>query len=100
MNYHKVTEDILTCIKRIPYGKVTTYGSIAASIGHPRGARQVSRVLASLSEKESLPWHRVVNAEWRISLKGDGARIQLQLLRDEGIIFENQRVAHGHRWTP
>ncbi|MBU0984149.1 MAG: MGMT family protein [candidate division Zixibacteria bacterium] len=82
------TEKALAVIQSIPEGKVMTYGSVAAAAGSPRGARQVVRVLHSLSDKEGLPWHRVVNREGRISLeRGRGYELQKALLEDEGVVF-------------
>jgi methylated-DNA-protein-cysteine methyltransferase-like protein len=75
-------------IKRIPKGKVATYGQIAMLAGDPRGARQVSWVLNSSSEKDKLPWHRVINRQGRISLPENmGYELQRALLSDEGIEF-------------
>jgi methylated-DNA-protein-cysteine methyltransferase-like protein len=77
-------------IKKIPPGRVATYGQIAALAGNPRGARQISWVLHSSSRKENLPWHRVINSKGRISLKpGYGYEIQKQLLEQEGVLFDN-----------
>ena len=45
-----------------------TYGQVAAAAGSPRGARQVVRVLHSMSEKYGLPWHRIINVQGEISL--------------------------------
>lgn len=84
-SFHK---QVVKIIKMIPLGKVATYGQIAAMAGSPRGARQVVRTLHSSSDKEKLPWHRVINARGRISLKPDsGYEIQKAMLEDEGIIF-------------
>lgn len=57
------TEEVIRIIKHIPRGKVMTYGQIAGEAGSPRGARQVVRILHSMSEKYELPWHRVMNAK-------------------------------------
>ena len=79
---------IIEAVKKIPRGKVATYGLIAAVAGNPRGARQVVRALHTSSEKEDLPWHRVVNREGRISLKpGRGYELQIALLEEEGVTF-------------
>lgn len=76
-------------IKKIPQGKVATYGWIAAMAGNPRGARQVARILHSCSRKDNLPWHRIINQKGRISLKhDDGYALQKQLLEKEGIVFD------------
>ncbi len=76
-------------IKQIPAGKVASYGLIAAHAGNPRAARQVAWILHSLSVKEKLPWHRVVNRNGKIALrKFTGYEIQKQLLLQEGVVFD------------
>ena len=90
-------------IKKIPKGRVATYGQIAACAGNPRAARQVVRVLHSSSQKDKLPWHRVINREGRISLKpNQGYEIQKALLLKEGITFDkNDRIDLGRfLWQP
>jgi methylated-DNA-protein-cysteine methyltransferase-like protein len=90
-------------IKRIPKGKVATYGQIAACAGNPRAARQVVRVLHSSSQKDKLPWHRVINREGRISLKpNQGYEIQRALLLKEGITFDKNDTIDLNRflWQP
>jgi methylated-DNA-protein-cysteine methyltransferase-like protein len=73
-------------IKQIPAGKVMTYGQIAAHAGSPRGARQVARLLHSMSSKHQLPWHRVVNAQGQIVIHEEEARFAQQaILEQEGI---------------
>ena len=79
---------VVAIIKKIPKGKVATYGQIAALAGNPRAARQVVRILHSSSQKEQLPWHRVVNRQGQISLRsGSGYETQKELLKEEGIAF-------------
>lgn len=80
------TREVVECIRRIPRGKVAAYGALAAMAGNPRGARQVARLLHALSEREKLPWHRVVNREGRISLPMQGAgEEQRRRLLKEGV---------------
>ncbi len=88
------TDRVKDIIKKIPRGRVATYGQIAAYAGNPRGARQVVRILHSSTGKDKLPWHRVVNREGRIALKpGSGYEIQRGLLRNEGVKFDkNDRI--------
>jgi methylated-DNA-protein-cysteine methyltransferase-like protein len=75
-------------IKRIPPGKVATYGQVAAEAGNPYGAREVARVLHSSSRKDNLPWHRVINRLGRISLsRNQGYDEQKRLLEAEGVEF-------------
>ena len=84
--FHKL---VVKIIKRIPRGRIATYGQIAALAGSPRAARQVVRTLHASSDKEKLPWHRVINGKGKISLKPDsGYEIQKAMLEDEGIIFD------------
>ncbi|WP_105617180.1 MGMT family protein [Vallitalea okinawensis] len=86
------TKKIIEVIKDIPAGMVMTYGQIAAVAGNPRGARQVSRALHSMSKKHHLPWHRVINSQGKISLKGDGFEEQKKLLELEGVRVEKDKV--------
>ena len=76
-----------------------TYGGIARAAGSPRGARQVVRILHSMSRKYKLPWHRVVNAKGMISLTDDesGSLQQLYLL-GEGVVFDGRGVIDLERY--
>jgi methylated-DNA-protein-cysteine methyltransferase-like protein len=79
-------------IKNIPPGKVMTYGQVASLAGSPRGARQVVRILHSMSKKHNLPWHRVINSKGQIGLQDDeGFNIQRLTLESEGIEFSGER---------
>jgi len=76
-------------IRKIPRGKVATYGQIAACAGNPLGARQVVRILHTSSVKDRLPWHRVINRKGQIALKpGHGYEMQKALLQKEGVKFD------------
>lgn len=80
------TRDVINIIKMIPEGKVMTYGQIARVAGNPRAARQVSRILHSMSKKYGLPWHRVINAKGQIAIKDDASRQeQILSLQAEGV---------------
>lgn len=90
-------------IKKIPQGKVATYGHIARMAGNPRAARQVVWVLNSYWKKEKLPWHRVINSRGQISLKpGQGYELQKSLLEKEGVLFDDHNRVNLERflWTP
>ena len=88
----KFTEEVLDIIKTIPKGKVMTYGQIAAYAGNPRGARQVSRILHSMSATHNLPWQRVINSKGSISLTGEAGFVQESMLIDEGINVINRKI--------
>ncbi len=89
----RFTQRALHIITRIPEGRVLTYGRAAALAGNPGGARQISRILHSMSAKYDLPWHRVVNSKGKISLKpSNGYELQKALLESEGIQFSPART--------
>ncbi len=83
---------IYALVRKIPCGKVATYGQIARILGWPRHARQVGYALAATPENIKIPWHRVVNAQGRISLRlthwqSGSDDLQRILLEAEGIVF-------------
>ena len=84
-------EKVYALVRQIPRGQVCAYGDIAAALGSPRKARQVGFALARLPIQlsDEVPWHRVINAQGRISGRGDLVRPELQevLLRSEGVRF-------------
>ena len=80
-------ERIYAAVRRIPSGKVATYGQVASGAGLPRQARLVGYALHRLPADSGVPWHRVVNARGGISLDdryGEG-RLQHTLLEAEGV---------------
>lgn len=80
---------ILAAIRRIPRGKVSTYGAVARSAGFPGAARQVARALHGALD---LPWQRVLGAGGEIKLTGDSAFEQRFRLQAEGVTFRGRRV--------
>ena len=85
------TTEVIRLIKSIPKGKVATYGQIAYLTGLYPSVRRVVWILHSCSEKEGLPWHRVVNSKGTISLRpGKGYKKQKALLKKEGIVFDEK----------
>jgi methylated-DNA-protein-cysteine methyltransferase related protein len=63
---------IYAAVRKIPRGRVTTYGAVARMAGLPRQARLVGYALHALQGASALPWHRVINAQGKLSLAGDG----------------------------
>ncbi len=92
------TENIVRAMASIPEGKVTTYGSIAALAGNPRGARQVVRILNTRSRTDNLPWHRVIRRDGCIALPpGGGFELQKSLLEAENVeVSPDGRVNLAH----
>jgi methylated-DNA-protein-cysteine methyltransferase-like protein len=76
-------------IRRIPKGKVSTYGAIARASGFPGAARQVAQVL---HRGFNLPWQRVLGAGGEIKLRGDSAMEQRFRLEAEGVRFRRRKV--------
>lgn len=94
---------VFEIVRRIPAGKVTSYGQIARMIPHCT-ARMVGYALASLPEENDVPWQRVINAKGRISPHGFGygSAMQRLLLEEEGVQFniENEISFEDYGWTP
>jgi methylated-DNA-protein-cysteine methyltransferase-like protein len=87
-------------VGRIPRGRVATYGQIAALLGYPRAARAVGQAMKSVPPH--LPWHRVVNAQGRISRRANvgGMFTQRVLLEQEGVAVRRGRIRlRQHRWA-
>ncbi|MRN55513.1 MGMT family protein [Paenibacillus monticola] len=85
------TAKVIHIIQSIPEGKVMTYGGIARTAGSPRGARQVVRILHSMSRLHKLPWHRVVNVKGIISIMDEeSSSLQKLYLLGEGILFDEK----------
>ena len=94
--------DIYEIVRRIPRGRVATYGLIAHLAGIPRHARRIGYALAALRE-DGVPWHRVVNAKGEISLRPSvGYAEQRGLLEREGVVFDPAgRIDLGRfQWRP
>jgi len=79
------TGRIIEQILAVPKGRVCSYRDIALKAGIQNGARQTVRVLHSMSKKHNLPWHRIIRSNGSIALTGEGMRIQITLLRKEGV---------------
>jgi methylated-DNA-protein-cysteine methyltransferase-like protein len=80
---------IVATIRKVPRGKVATYGGIARAAGHPGYSRLVARTLHGAFD---LPWQRIVGAGGEIKLRGDYAIEQRLRLEAEGVTFRGRRV--------
>ena len=89
-------------VRDIPPGHVLTYGEVARLSGMPNYARRVSQAMRWAPRELKLPWHRVINAQGRISLPKDSedGRLQKELLEREGVVFIKGRIdldRYGYR---
>jgi methylated-DNA-protein-cysteine methyltransferase-like protein len=82
-------ERIYATTRRIPRGRVATYGQIAELAGLPGHARQVGYAMNRLPEGSDVPWQRVVNAQGRVSPRAEPGweELQRQVLLEEGVVF-------------
>lgn len=85
---------ILAVVRRIPRGKVATYGQIATLAGFARHARQVGYALNDLTSGSDVPWHRVVNARGEVSPRAavGWEDVQRDLLEQEGVELARERI--------
>ena len=81
---------IQAVVRKIPRGKVATYGDVAYAAGYPGAARQV---VWALRATRGLPWHRVLGAGGKILLPGEAGFEQRMRLQAEGVAFHGNRVA-------
>ncbi len=93
---------VLRTVARIPEGKVTSYGAVAAMAGQPRAARGVGWILNRLKPGTDLPWWRVVNREGGLStlkLPTGAGPLQRARLEQEGVRFDSEgRVSEDRFW--
>lgn len=84
-------EKIYEQVKKIPKGKVATYGQIALMAGNPHWSQVVGYALHSNPEPEVIPCHRVVNKQGKLAktFAFGGENVQRDLLKNEGVIFLN-----------
>ena len=83
-------ERIYAIVRRIPRGRVATYGQVAELAGLEGHARQVGYAMHALPPRSNVPWHRVINARGEVSPRtsGDSHELQRFLLEAEGVVFD------------
>jgi methylated-DNA-protein-cysteine methyltransferase-like protein len=104
MSNENFFERVYKVARQIPYGKVTSYGAIAKSLGTARSARMVGWALNASHSLEDVPAHRVVNRKGLLTgkLHFDGTNLMQQLLENEGIVVVDNQVVdfEKHFWQP
>ena len=96
-----INQRIWQVVALIPKGKVATYGEVASQAGMPGAARRVGRSLKEdLPKGSRIPWHRVINAQGRISLPPDSASqyTQRERLEAEGVVFRANKTVDLKRF--
>jgi methylated-DNA-protein-cysteine methyltransferase-like protein len=87
-------ERVYVIARRIPYGKVTSYGAIAKVLGSARSARMVGWAMNAAHNLEDVPAHRVVNKKGLLTGKHhfDGTNLMQQLLESEGVVVVDNQI--------
>jgi methylated-DNA-protein-cysteine methyltransferase-like protein len=93
---------VYTLVKKIPRGKVLTYGQLARALHLPGGARTAGRAMAASPSGQGVPWHRVVGAGGKLLLREPHASLQRKLLESEGLQLAEKRILSfgKHAWNP
>ena len=88
-------------VKKIPRGRVTTYGELAKKLKLPGGARVVGYAMAGCPSGRGIPWHRVVGAGGRLLISEPHASLQRRLLESEGMVLDGRRIdMKRYAWLP
>jgi O-6-methylguanine DNA methyltransferase len=82
---------VISAVRRIPPGRVATYGDVAAAAGRPRAARAVGNIMRTCSARD-VPYHRVVAAAGGLGGYGGNLEMKRALLRAEGILVKGQHI--------
>jgi methylated-DNA-protein-cysteine methyltransferase-like protein len=101
-DFDRWVQNVWQVVEGIPRGHVLTYGEVARLAGMSRAARRVSQAMRRAPRTRKLPWHRVVNAQGRISFPADssGHRQQKERLEREGVVFVKGKIdleKHGYK---
>jgi O-6-methylguanine DNA methyltransferase len=92
---------VISVVRRIPVGRVATYGDVAAAAGRPRAWRAVGNIMRTCSAS-GVPCHRVIAAAGRLGGYGGNLELKRALLRAEGVLVSGTRVRDfvSRRWEP
>jgi methylated-DNA-protein-cysteine methyltransferase related protein len=89
-------------VKKIPRGRVMTYGQVAKALRLPGGARTAGRAMSASPSGQGVPWHRVVGAGGRLLIREPHASLQRRLLETEGLALAEKRILDfgSYEWSP
>lgn len=94
-------DPVYRLIKKIPRGRVTTYGGLAKALRLPGGARAAGYAVAATPKGRGIPWHRVIGAGGRVRVPEPYASLQRRLLETEGVEFEDGTIdMEQFGWSP
>jgi methylated-DNA-protein-cysteine methyltransferase-like protein len=94
-------DPVYKLVKKVPRGRVTTYGELARALRFRGGARAVGHAMAACPSGRGIPWHRVCGAGGRLLISEPHASLQRKLLELEGVAMIERRVNMKlHHWSP
>jgi methylated-DNA-protein-cysteine methyltransferase related protein len=94
-------DPVYRLVKRIPRGRVTTYGDLAKALRMPGGARVVGWAVAATPKGKGIPWHRVISAGGKIRMPEPHASLQRRLLKSEGVDVNRAPInMKTYGWVP
>ena len=93
---------VYALVKKIPRGRVMTYGQVGKALRLPGGARTAGRAMAACPSGLGVPWHRVVGAGGRLLIREPYASLQRMLLETEGLALAEKRILDfkTYEWSP
>lgn len=92
-------DPVYALVKRIPRGRVLTYGAVAKALRLPGGARSAGRAMAATPRGKGIPWHRVLGERGKLLIREPYASLQRKLLESEGVTLIESRVdLKNHLW--
>jgi methylated-DNA-protein-cysteine methyltransferase-like protein len=93
---------VYVLVKKIPRGRVLTYGGVARALRLPGGARTAGRAMAACPSGRGIPWHRVVGAGGALLIREPYASLQRKLLESEGLELAEKRIVNfkACEWKP
>jgi methylated-DNA-[protein]-cysteine S-methyltransferase len=91
---------VVSAVRRIPAGRVSTYGDVAAAAGRPKAARAVGNIMRKCHARD-VPCHRVIAAAGQLGGYGGQLELKRALLRAEGVLVSGKRIRDfgARRWT-
>lgn len=94
-------DPVYCLVKKIPRGRITTYGTLAKKLRLPGGARAVGYAMAATPRGRGIPWHRVMGAGGKVRMPEPHASLQRKLLESEGVVFAGVGVdIEEYGWAP
>ncbi|MGA8142364.1 MAG: MGMT family protein [Candidatus Acidiferrales bacterium] len=94
-------DPVYKLVKKIPRGRVTTYGALAKAIRLRGGARAAGYAMAACPRSKGIPWHRVIGAGGKLLIREPHSSLQRRLLETEGVAIDGKRVnMKKYAWAP